>query len=89
MRFLTEYSRSHPCLFPLQLGNLLSSMKLLRNILILSSTTPVSHINPDTTTLQSCHTVISDYLDGDLIHRTAVGIEGSAGPSGIDGLHGV
>ena len=43
-------------------------------------------INPNTTTLRSCHPVIFDCLDGDLIHRTAVRIEGSAGPSGVDAL---
>ena len=51
-----------------------------------SPATPLSLINPGTTNLQSCHPVIFDCLDGDLIRRTAVRIEGSAGPSGVDAL---
>ena len=39
---------AHPCLFPLQLGNLLSLMKLLRNILILPQLLQY-------TELSSCH----------------------------------
>ena len=52
----------------------------------LSPAIPMSLINPDTTILQSHHSVIFDRLDGDLIHCTAVCIEGSAGPSGVDAL---
>ena len=48
----------------------------------------MSLMNSNTTTLQSCHPVIFDHLDGDLIRCTAVHIEGSAGPSGVDPLGG-
>ena len=51
-----------------------------------SPATPMSLINPNTTTLRSCHPVIFDCLDGDLICCTTVRIEGSAGPSGVDAL---
>ena len=86
MQFLTEQSRGSSLRLSTPVGNLLSSMNLLRNILILSPTTPMSLINPDTTTLQSCHPVIFDHLDSDLIRRTAVRIEGSTWPSGVDAL---
>lgn len=51
-----------------------------------SPATSMTLINPNTITLQSCHPVIFDCLDGDLICCTAVRIEGSAGPSGVDAL---
>ena len=60
--------------------------KLVKKHPDFSPASPLSPINPGTTNLQSCHPVIFDCLDGDLIRRTAVRIEGSAGPSGVDAL---
>jgi len=51
-----------------------------------SPATPMNLIDPNTTTLLSCHPIIFDCLDSDLICRIAVHIEGSAGPLGVDAL---
>ena len=51
-----------------------------------SPATPLSLINPTSTIVRSCHPVIFDCLDGDLIRRTAIRIQGLAGPSGVDAL---
>ena len=80
--FLQINLGAHSCLFPLQLGSPL----LVRKHPDPSPATPMSLINPSTTTLPSCHPIIFDCLDGDLIRHTAVRIEGSAGPSGVDAL---
>ena len=40
----------------------------------------------NTTSFQSCHPIIFDCLNGDLICRTIICIEGSAGLSGVDAL---
>ena len=77
---------AHFCLSPLRIGESTVFDELVKKHPDPSPVTPLSLINPGTTDLQSCHTVIFDCLDGGLIRRTAVRIEGFAGPSGVDAL---
>ena len=75
---------AHSCLSLHQLGSpLFLIMNLLRN-------TPANLMNlvsPDAPTLKNCHPVIFDCLDGDLIRRTVLRIEGSGcGPLGGTGM---
>ena len=86
MWFLTEQSRCS--LLPLStlVGESTVFDELVKKHPDPSPATLLNLINPGTTNLQSCHPIIFDCLDGDLICRTAVHIEGSAGPSGVDAL---
>ena len=51
-----------------------------------SPVTSLGLVTSSATSFQSCHPIIFECLDGDLIRRTALRIEGSAGPSGVDAL---
>ena len=86
MRFLTEQSRGS--FLPLSTTVKESTVfdELVKKHPDPFPATPLSLINPGTTDLQSCHPVIFDCLDGDLIRHTAVCLERCAGPSGVHAL---
>ena len=86
MRFLTEQSRGSFLPLSTQVGESTVFDELVKKHPDPSPATPLSLINPGTTNLQSCDPVIFNCLDGDLIRRTAVRIEGFARPSEVDAL---
>ena len=80
MRFLTEQSRGSFLPLSTQVGESTVFEELIKKH---PNPSPASLINP---ILQSCHPVIFDCLDSDLIRHTAVRIQGFARPSGVDAL---
>ena len=86
MRFLTEQSRGSflPLSTPVKESTVFD--ELVKKHPDPFPATLLSLINPGTTDLQSCHPVIFDCLDGDLIRHTAVCLERCAGPSGVHAL---
>ena len=86
MRFLTEQSRGSFLPLSTPVGESTVFDELVKKHPDPSPATPLSLIISGTTDLQSCHPAIFDCLDGDLIFRTAVCIEGSTGPSGVDAM---
>ena len=86
MRFLTEQSRDSFLPLSTQVGESKVFEELVKKHPNPSPATPQSLINPTNTILQSCHPVIFDCLDSDLIRHTAVRIQGSAGPPGVNAL---
>ena len=86
MRFLTEQSRGSFLPLSTPVGESTVFDELIRKHPDPSPITPTSLVTSNTTSFQGCHPIIFDYLNGDLICRTAVRVEGSAGPSGVDAL---
>ena len=73
MRFLTEQSRGSFLPLSTQVEESTVFEELVKKHPNPSPATPQSLINPTNTILQSCHPVIFDCLDSDLIHHTAAG----------------
>ena len=83
MWFLTELSWGSFLPLPTPVGESTVFNELVKKHPDPSPVTPMSLINPDTTILQSCHPVIFDFLDSDLICCTVVRIEGSVDLQGL------
>ena len=86
MRFLAEQSRGSFLPLSTLVGESTVFDELVKKHPDPSPATLLSLINPGTTNLHSCHPVIFNCLDSDLIRCTAVRNERSAGPSGVDAL---
>ena len=86
MRFLTEQSRGSFLPLSTPVGESTVFDELIRKHPDPSPVTPTSLVTSDTTSFHICHPIIFDCLNGDLIRRTAIRVEGSAGPSGVDAL---
>ena len=86
MRFLMEQSRSSFLPLSTPVGESTVFNELVKKHPGPSPANLMNLVSPDAPTLKNCHPVIFDCLDGDLIRRTVLFIEGSAGPLGMDAL---
>ena len=86
MWFLMKQSRGSFLPLSTPIGESTVFDELIKKHPDLSPVTPMGLVTSSATSFQSCHPIIFDCLDGDLIRHTVLWIEGSAGHSGVDAL---